>query len=419
MRGNSNIINFFNNKDNLDNTVHIIEDIDDIGGSHENDFNNNNNNNNNVNNKTTINSNNNIINNISINNNNHPNNNNNDKTKKSKNKDKNKKEIINRNAPNTLDWSKLTNKFKKENKTSLDVLSSFCEPEKPSILSRNENKKDLYNLKLNSHKKTVKFKSTIYNQDNDSPLTKSSLFNRNNNESLHRPAKSNLDEYIRTQANEERTPISLRKKNMSSSVKMPSTHKRVNSRISVEKTLHSNLMSNDFENPNDTNKLIAKVKKGQKIYQSVINDKPSNEKNNFSKTINYSKYINSTQHKQIKNNNIIKEKKPKTNYVQQYHKKLNSSINNNYCTNKKEAELGQKKFKHNKNKSDLIDYDYVFSVYNESNKSKNNSVSKNAKPFHSKNQSTGGNYYQTYRGYDEEDEDDDNLNNRKTSKFKI
>jgi len=419
MRGNSNIINFFNNEDNLDDTVHIIEDIDDIGGNHENDFNNNNNNNNNVNNNITINSNNNIINNISINNNNHPNNNNNDKTKKSKNKDKNKKEIINRNASNTLDWSKLTNKFKKENKTSLDVLSSFCQPEKPSILSRNENKKDLYNLKLNSHKKTVKFKSTIYNQDNDSPLTKSSLFNRNNNESLHRPAKSNLDEYIRTQANEERTPISLRKKNMSSSVKMPSTHKRVNSRISVEKTLHSNLMSNDFENPNDTNKLIAKVKKGQKIYQSVINDKPSNEKNNFSKTINYSKYINSTQHKQIKNNNAIKEKKPKTNYVQQYHKKLNSSINNNYYTNKKEAELGQKKFKHNKNKSDLIDYDYVFSVYNESNKGKNNSVSKNEKSFHSKNQSTGGIYYQTYRGNDEEDEDDNNLNNRKTSKFKI
>ena len=417
MRGNSNIINFFNNDDNLDDTVHIIEDIDDIGGDHDNDFNNNNNNNNNINNNITINSNNNIINNISINNNNNPNNN--DKIKK--NKSKNKKDIITMNTPNTLDWSKLTNKFKKENKTSLDVLSSFCEPEKPSILSRNQNKKNIYSLK--SHKKTVKFNSTIYNQDNDNdndnPLTKSSLFTKNNkNNSLHRTAKSNIDEYISTQVNEERTPISLRKKgNKSSSVKMPSTHKRVNSRISVEKTLHSNLMSNDFENPNDTNKLIAKVKKGQKIYQSVINDKPSNERNNLSKTINYSKNTNLAQNKQIKKSNIIAEKKPKTNYVQQYHKRINSNINNNYCTNRRETELNQKKYKHNKNKSDMINYDYVFSVYNDSNK--NNSISKKVKPSHSKNQSTGGNYYQTYRENDEDDENDNNLNNQKISKFKI
>ena len=408
IKENSNIINFFNNEDNLDKTIHIIEDIDDIGGDLDNDNINNNNQNNNVNNNITINSNNNIINNISINNNNPPsNNNNNDKTKKSKNK----KEIINRNATNTLDWSKLTNKFKKENKTSLDVLNSFCEPEKPSILSRNENKNDLFSLK--SHKKTVKFKSTIYDQDNDNDndnndklLKKSSLFNKNQNNSLHRPAKSNIDEYIITQVDEERTPISLRKKeNMSSSVKMPSSHKRVNSRISVEKTLHSNLMSNDFENPYDTNKLIAKVKKGQKIYQSVINDKPSNEKSNLSKTINYNKYVNPTQQNQIKSSYAIVEKKPKTNYAQQYHKKINSNVNNNYNTNKKEVELSQKKYKHNKNKSDIINYDYVFSVYNNSNKSKNNSISKTVKPFHSKNQSSGGNYYQTYRGIDEDDED--------------
>jgi hypothetical protein len=242
----------------------------------------------------------------------------------------------------------------------------------------------------------VKFNSTIYNQDNDdddNPLAKTSLFNKNNiNNSLHRNAKSNIDEYINTEVNEERTPLSLRKKgNISSSVKMPSTHKRVNSRISVEKTLHSNLMSNDFENPKDTNKLIAKVKKGQKIYQSVINDKPSNENNNLSKTINYNKYANQTQHKQIKNSTIITEKKPKTNYAQQYHKKINSNINNNYCTNKKETELSPKKNRHNKIKSDMINYDYVFSVYNDSNK--NNSLSKKVKPFHSKNQSTGGNYY--------------------------
>ena len=421
MRGNSNIINFFNNDDNLDDTVHIIEDIDDIGGDNDNNISNNNsnNNNNNVNNNITINSNNNIINNISINNNNHPKDNNKDEIKKKKSK--NKKEIITRNAPKTLDWSKLTNKFKKENKASLDILSSFCEPEKPSILSRNENKNDLFSLK--SHKKSVKFKSTIYNQDNDNenPLTKSSLFKRNNkNNSLHRTAKSNIDEYISTQVDEDRAPISLRKKvNMSSSVKMPSTHKRVNSRISVEKTLHSNLMSNDFENPNDTNKLIAKVKKGQKIYQSVIYDKPTNEKNNLSKTINYNKYANATKNKQTKNSSIITEKKPKTNYAQQYHKKINSSINNNYCTNKKEAEPNQKQYKHSKNKSDMINYDLVFSVYNDSNKSKNNSVSKKAKSFHFKNQSTGGNYYQTYRENDEDDEEDNNLNNKKISKFKI
>ena len=217
MRGNSNIINFFNNDDNLDDTVHIIEDIDDIGGDNDNNISNNNsnNNNNNVNNNITINSNNNIINNISINNNNHPKDNNKDEIKKKKSK--NKKEIITRNAPKTLDWSKLTNKFKKENKASLDILSSFCEPEKPSILSRNENKNDLFSLK--SHKKSVKFKSTIYNQDNDNenPLTKSSLFKRNNkNNSLHRTAKSNIDEYISTQVDEDRAPISLRKKvNMS------------------------------------------------------------------------------------------------------------------------------------------------------------------------------------------------------------
>ena len=269
----------------------------------------------------------------------------------------------------------------------------------------------------------MKFNSTIYNQDNDNdndnPLTKSSLFTKNNkNNSLHRTAKSNIDEYISTQVNEERTPISLRKKgNKSSSVKMPSTHRRVNSRISVEKTLHSNLMSNDFENPNDTNKLIAKVKKGQKIYQSVINDKPSNERNNLSKTINYSKNTNLAQNKQIKKSNIIAEKKPKTNYAQQYHKRINSNINNNYCTNRRETELNQKQYKHNKNKSDMINYDYVFSVYNDSNK--NNSISKKVKPSHSKNQSTGENFYQTYRENDEDDENDNNLNNQKISKFKI
>ena len=159
------------------------------------------------------------------------------------------------------------------------------------------------------------------------------------------------------------------------------------------------------------------IKKGQKIYQSVINDKPSNERNNLSKTINYSKNTNLAQNKQIKKSNIIAEKKPKTNYAQQYHKRINSNINNNYCTNRRETELNQKKYKHNKNKSDMINYDYVFSVYNDSNK--NNSISKKVKPSHSKNQSTGGNYYQTYRENDEDDENDNNLNNQKISKFKI
>ena len=65
----------------------------------------------------------------------------------------------------------------------------------------------------------------------------------------------------------------------------------------------------------------------------------------------------------------------------------------------------------------MINYDYVFSVYNDSNK--NNSISKKVKPSHSKNQSTGGNYYQTYRENDEDDENDNNLNNQKISKFKI
>ena len=96
------------------------------------------------------------------------------------------------------------------------------------------------------------------------------------------------------------------------------------------------------------------------------------------------------EHKKVKDNNNYIEKKPKTNYSNQYHKKLNSNIsNNNNYSNKKEVELNQKKYKHNKNKSDMINYDYVFSVYNDlcNNPAK--------KPFHNKNQSTGK--YQTNR----------------------
>ena len=70
---------------------------------------------------------------------------------------------------------------------------------------------------------------------------------------------------------------------------------------------------------------------------------------------------------------------------------MNSNINCNVIknlnnNNKKE---NKEQNKHNYTKSDIINYDYVFSIYNEINKNKNteNSILRNNKKFHAKHQS--------------------------------
>ena len=338
MNSNNNMTNLLQNKDNCSDTICIIEDIDNIDEDHEDEIHRNNI----ITNKTE----------------------NNTKSKIAKN-DKN-------DSNNKLDWTQLTNKFKKENKKSGRNLSTFCEMnEKTGIIKRNQNKNDLFSL--NTHKKNVKFKSTKKNQntseiyDDEINFTvdiKNKNFNTLYNDNLNKNIQKNIG----------KSPCSLRKNmNSNSSLKKPMTHKKVNSMFNTKKMPNSNLVNNDFEIPNN--------KPNDK--QKVLNKDKNLLKNN-------NKCVSAFENKKVKDNNNYIEKKPKTNYSHQYHKKINSNINNNNnYSNKKEIELNQKKYKHNKNKSDMINYDYVFSVYNDLC---NNPVKK---PFHNKNQSTGK--YQTNR----------------------
>lgn len=340
MNSNNNMTNLLQNKDNCSDTICIIEDIDNIDEDHEDEIHRNNI----ITNKTE----------------------NNTKSKIAKN-DKN-------DSNNKLDWTQLTNKFKKENKKSGRNLSTFCEMnEKTGIIKRNQNKNDLFSL--NTHKKNVKFKSTKKNQntseiyDDEINFTvdiKNKNFNTLYNDNLKKKIQKNIG----------KSPCSLRKNmNSNSSLKKPMTHKKVNSMFNTKKMPNSNLVNNDFEIPNNINKPNDK--------QKVLNKDKNLLKNN-------NKCVSAFENKKVKDNNNYIEKKPKTNYSHQYHKKINSNINNNNnYSNKKEIELNQKKYKHNKNKSDMINYDYVFSVYNDLC---NNPVKK---PFHNKNQSTGK--YQTNR----------------------
>ena len=346
MNSNNNMANLLQNKDSCSDTICIIEDIEDIDNideDHEDEIH--------KNNKITTKTENNIKNKI----------------------DKNDKN----NSNNKLDWTQLTNKFKKENKKSGKNLSTFCEVnEKPGINKRNQNKNDFFSL--NTHKKNVKFKSKKKNLNiseiNDEEIN-FTIDNKNKNcNTLYNIDKDDLNFNI--QKNIGKSPCSLRKNtNSNSSLKKPLNHKKVNSMFSTIKMPNSNLVNNDFENQKNINKSNDK--------QKVLNKDKNILKNN-------NKCMSTFEHKKVKDNNNYIEKKPKTNYSNQYHKKLNSNIsNNNNYSNKKEVELNQKKYKHNKNKSDMINYDYVFSVYNDlcNNPAK--------KPFHNKNQSTGK--YQTNR----------------------
>jgi hypothetical protein len=335
MNNDNNMANLLQNKDSCSDTICTIEDIDNIEEGHEDELHENNK----INNKTE----------------------NNTKKILAKN-DKN-------NSNNKLDWTQLTNNIKKENNKSGKNLSSFCEMnEKPGIIKRNQNKNSLFSL--NNHKKNVKFKTTKKNQNTSEIYEEEINFtvdNKNNNfNNLNLSIKKNIG----------KSSGSLRKNmNLTSSLKNPLTHKKVNSAFNTKKMQNSNLVNNDFENPNKINKTNDK--------QKVLNKDKNILKNN-------KKFVSTFENKKVKDNNNYIEKKPKTNYSNQYHKRINSNINNsNNYSNKKEAELNQNKCKHNRNKSDIINYDYVFSVYNDlcNNPAK--------KTFHNKNQSTGK--YQTNR----------------------
>ena len=151
--------------------------------------------------------------------------------------------------------------------------------------------------------------------------------------------------------------------------------------INIEKALHLNLISNEFENPEDKKELISKVKNGQKIYQLVLNDRVNLTNSN----INYNKNIKKMENK----NNIKKDKKEKTNYVRQYHKRINSNTKNHASNNSKKKYISdnKEKNKHSKTRSDIINYDYLFSIYNEINKKNDNLIKRNKKKFNTKNQS--------------------------------
>ena len=335
MNNDNNMANLLQNKDSCSDTICTIEDIDNIEEGHEDELH--------ENNKITSKAENNTKNILAKN-------------------DKN-------NSNNKLDWTQLTNNIKKENNKSGKNLSSFCEMnEKPGIIKRNQNKNSLFSL--NTHKKNVKFKSTKKNQNTSEIYEEEVNFtvdNKNNNfNNLNLSIKKNLG----------KSSGSLRKNmNLTSSLKNPLTHKKVNSAFNTKKMQNSNLVNNDFENPNNIKKSNDK--------QKVLNKDKNILKNN-------KKFVSTFENKKAKDNNNYIEKKPKTNYSNQYHKRINSNINNsNNYSNKKEAELNQNKCKHNRNKSDIINYDYVFSVYNDlcNNPAK--------KAFHNKNQSTGK--YQTNR----------------------
>ena len=394
----SNFNNFFNNDDSENPKIYIIDNIDNFDS-----FNDNNNSikNESYKNNIIINSNNNTINNISINNKNNFENyygqssiNNN----KYYNIESSKKNQNNNNNKNKLDWTNLTNTFKSESKKLKNPPNTFYSKEKPKVKSRNENKGKNELFSLNTDKNSTKYKSNkkVNNYSNiysNILLTNnSSLINRNNVSNFHKYNKSDLQGSLNHNLTKNKMPVSSKKNLLLK--KEPKTNKKKNTHISIEKALHSNLMSNNFENSEDKKEFISKVKKGQKIYQYITKDK-----NNLKHNSNYyNKFINTNDSK--KN---IKEKKPKTNYVEQYHKRVNSTINNNLnkfnhinYSNKKEMEDSQEKYKHNKTRSDMINYDYLFSIYNEMNKNNNliNSVSKSPKKRHAKNQSMD-NYFQT------------------------
>ena len=387
-----NYFNCFNNNDNDKQKVYIIDNIDIENSTN---FNESQNNNSNINNNIIINSNNNTINNISINNknnygnyfeqnlttnNNYYNNENIQKNNKNNNKVNN-----NKYSNKSLDWSKLTNKFKNESKKDNNLFLSNIKDTNNSILSKNEdnnkNKNKNNCLLLNSYNNNVKYKpnkKTNNNIDNSISLTKNNSINKNNN-------KNNNYTMMKIRENQKTLPIDKSKKNIKS--------KKKKAHISIEQALHSNLMSNEYEDIEDKEELISKVKKGKKIYQIIVNDKTDIKKNNNIKKVNYNKFVNASEHK--KNKNIVKRNK--TNYVEQYHKRVNSNTTNNVSynvnnINKRKLEENKDKHNHIKTKSDIVNYDYLFSIYNELNNNKNDkviisSLQKNPKKFHSKYQS--------------------------------
>ena len=395
-----NFINCFNNNDNEKQKIYIIDKIDNFDNScNENDSQKNENNRTN---NIIINSNNNTINNISINNKNNygnyyqqntiTNNNYYDTNNNDKNTTNVKDKNSSKNIPNKLDWSNWTNLFKKEKNNDDKNLYTFYEKEKKSKnIIRNENKlkKELCPIitdktaKYKTNKKTTNY-SSIYNNTslNNTITTK----NRNVSIKFNKidlKGKQNLKERKKDLPKSLTKNWNLKEKPKKAPINKVN-NKKNNNNISVQKTLHFNLMSNDFEKPEDKNELISKIKKGQKIYQYVISD----NKPKTSKKIDYSKFIQGNANEKNIND---KNKKEKTNYTQQYHKKMNSNINCNVIkklnnNNKKE---NKEQSKHNYTKSDIINYDYVFSIYNEINKNKNsdNSISRNNKKFHEKHQS--------------------------------
>ena len=387
-------INCFNNNDSGKEKIYILDNIDIFDSSNE--INESikiekNENNNNI----IFNSNNNTINNISINNKNNFGNyidqknitNNNFYNIEISNKNQNKI-----NNTNKLDWSKFTNIFENESKKLKNNSDSVYGKEKAKIKNRNENKDNNELYSLNTDKST-KYKSNkkIINYSNI--YSNMSSTNRKNINNFHKYNKSDLQGSLNYNIQKNKMTISS-KKNLILKKDLKGNKKK-NSQINIEKALHSHLMSDDLDNPEDQKDFMAKIKKGQKIYQYVTKDSKNNIKQNSKY---YDKFVNE---KPSKKN--IKDKQSKTNYVEQYHKRVNSNINNNInnlnYSIKREVEENKEKYMHNKTRSDIINYDYLFAIYKEMDKNNNlkNSVNNNSKVHHAKNQSMDNYLYNSIK----------------------
>ena len=126
-------------------------------------------------------------------------------------------------------------------------------------------------------------------------------------------------------------------------------------------------MSNNYELPEEKNKLLSKVKKGQKIYQNEVND--------IIKTNYLNKFVNAKE-KRDNNNNINKDKKDNLNYSVKNHKRVKSNCKNNLNNSNNSIEHKG----HYKTRSDLIYYDYLLSVCKEIKNNDDNNYIINSNP---------------------------------------
>ena len=310
-----------------------------------------------------INTNNNTINNISINNKNNygnyyeQNRITNNKyfisQKKKNNNNKNTPNYVKKNIKKTSNSREMhkektnanRNKIKKKNNNEL--IKTIDEERK--FLMTNQKTKKYSDLYCNTSK-------------NNKTISKT-----NHKNTMHKYNKNDIKASLLNKEKNKNLQINLKKdKNNNKSVEKEKKKRSLVS--SIERTLHTNLMSNEYEMPEEKSELLSKVKKGQKIYQCIVNDKSKGSKLDF-----LNKFIIAREKKDNNNkNNTYKDKKDNLNYTQEYHKRVKSNNNSNLNSINNSMKRDAENQGHNKTKSDFLVYDYLFSVYNEKNKNNEN-----------------------------------------------